>query len=283
MKADGKEIGDLKMKFYPAMVPHDSKSSKYICILMLCFSVPALAAAVVLRHYSFFVLFLITGVFALIYGGFWAFWTKKEKKKEQEIREIEEAKVTGSEPDPLALYEFILPREQLKKAAFKRVIDVLKWVPLVALIMTAVITGTLVFYGETPGIGQCFGMLLFCMIVGIPGIIIQFVINKAYTAELPRKVVLYPGKLVVDGEVMAAGEIREIRVSPKRMYNYHSPKILRGMTVKTGKGKRVYQFDFWSGRESADRLCWAEYPAFVDAVTEWGRANHIAVVIEYME
>ena len=177
-------------------------------------------------------------------------------------------------------YEFLLPTEILKKAALKRIRDCIKWSFVIALGVFALLEVSLMLNGAWDGAGQAVSMLLFCFLLTVPGYVIQLIICKIYTRNLPYKIILCPGKLIVSEDSFFVQQIKNIQASPVRVYNPYSPGIFRKLTVCTERGKKTYTIDF---RAVGAEIRWEEYPQFADALYHWGKANNVPVVFAYMD
>ena len=94
---------------------------------------------------------------------------------------------------------------------------------------------------------------------------------------------MFPGKLIVDDRSFPAGTIREVRVSPERIYNRNSPGVFREMQIRTENGGEKFRIDYRSGSASNGAPFWEEYEAFIAALSGWGAENGVPVVIAYMD
>ena len=91
------------------------KINKILCIMCLIMSIMLLALMIVLRLLgkpAVFLLPLITGGFALLYGILWAFWSGKEKKAEEKIRQVLETRSASQTSAGFAPQEFIVPKDR---------------------------------------------------------------------------------------------------------------------------------------------------------------------------
>ena len=262
------------------------KINKMLCIMFLVMSVVLLALMIILRLLgkpAVFVLPLITGAFALVYGILWAFWAGKEKKAEEKLRQALEARSTEYAPGGFKPREFLLPKDRLMEEAYKRFRGVIKWVAIGSLGFTALITVILLFSHALNNPLQPLYLLIFCLIAAVPGTIIQWVIYRKYEASVPQRICLYQGSLVIDGNVFSSQEILNITISPNRIMNTNSPMIFREMLVTTSRGETLFRIDYKAGNAAGGQLCWEEYPLFSEALKAWGEANLVPVTIAYME
>ena len=130
---------------------------------------------------------------------------------------------------------------------------------------------------------QLLCILLFGFLITIPGMLMQLGLYWEYVRSVPSRILLFPGKLIVDNCSFPAGTIREIRISPDRIYNRNSPGVFREMLIRTGKGGEKYRIDYRSGSGSNGAPFWEEYEAFIAALSGWGAGNGVPVVIAYMD
>ena len=270
------------------MIHQGRKLNKILCLGLLGAAVLFLTAAAVRafldqesRAYADMVLALITGGFGLFYGMLWAFWARKERKAADALREL--AAKTAAEPDPGRpdSEEFTLPKDRLTEAARKRFLDVVKWSRIGALVVFAVIFAILLFNDAlTGGIQQPVSLALFSVLLSLPAVVIQWIIYKRYESSVPGRVLLYPGKLVVDAAVYSARDIREIRVSSARRANPNSVDLYREMEVRAAEGSRIWRIDYRAGDGA---LSWEAYPWFVRSLTVWGKQNGVSVTVDYMD
>ena len=264
------------------------KINRFLCLGMAAAAVVSLAAAGALYvagkenwGAAILILGLITGGFALLYGILWAVFAKREKKAELALQAAEAAKLKESpqEEGAFGWREFVLPKQRLTEAAFRRFTKGFQWVAIIALILFVLMTGSMIRAGSFGGPLHALAILGFCVAISIPGLIVQGVIYRKYEKAVPERILLYPGSLTVDGRVFSAQEIRGVSISPPRVYNVNSPAVFRGMEVRTADGEKRYTIDFRSDRS----VSWEEYPQFAEALLEWGEANRIPVTTAYME
>jgi hypothetical protein len=116
----------------------------------------------------------------------------------------------------------------------------------------------------------------------IPGLLIQFSLYLKYDQSVPSRILLFPGKLVIDSRRLSAREIREIRVSPARVLNRNSTDVFREMLIQTEKSRTKYRIDYRTGTVSNEQPFWAEYEQFLAALSEWGKQNRVQVTVSYM-
>ena len=262
------------------------KINKILCIMCLIMSIMLLALMIVLRLLgkpAVFLLPLITGGFALLYGILWAFWSGKEKKAEEKIRQVLETRSASQTSAGFAPQEFIVPKDRLTKEAYNRFRGIIKWLVIGSLGFTLLITVILFFSHALNNPLQPLYLLFFCVAVAIPGTIIQWIIYRKYEASVPHRICLYQGSLVIDSSTFASQEILDITISPNRLMNASSPMIFREMLIRTSRGETRCRIDFKAGAAAGGQLCWEEYPLFSEVLKAWGKANLVPVTIAYME
>ena len=116
----------------------------------------------------------------------------------------------------------------------------------------------------------------------IPGILIQLCLYFVYDQSVPARIMLYPGKLIVDNASLSAREIQAIRVSPARIFNLNSPDVFREMLIRTEKSSVKLRIDYRTGTVSNEQPFWEEYGTFIAALSEWGVRNNVPVTISFM-
>ena len=156
---------------------------------------------------TFCILALISGAFSLLYGTLWLIYGLKEKKTERELSEFfgrQNLPVDPARPD---YREFFLPEERLKGMSRKRFRSVLRWTGFAALAAFLLICGIQLAVGSLASPLQVLFIFLFCALITIPGILVQLYLFLKYDCSVPSRILLFPGKLIVDDTVFLAGEI----------------------------------------------------------------------------
>ena len=206
---------------------------------------------------------------------------KKEKKAELELRELLEQQNTSEDPYRLDYREFILPKKDLIKKAGTRARRIIQWSGIAALGVFLLIEGIQLACGSLKSPVQLLYMFLFCILIMIPGILIHLSLYFKYDQSVPSRIMLFPGKLIIDNVSLSAREIRDIRVSPALIFNRNSPDVFREMLIRTDKST-MYRIDYRTGTASNEQPFWAEYAQFIAALSEWGKKNRVAVIVSYM-
>ena len=272
----------------PFRIYKGKKINQYLCLLFSIFSVIFLIVAGTLAlvknaaaGYAFCILAIITGGFSLLYGLFWFIFGKKEKKAELELRKLLEQQNTSEDPYRLDYREFILPKKDLIKKAGTRARRIIQWSGIAALGVFLLIGGIQLACGSLKSPVQLLYMFLFCILIMIPGILIHLSLYFKYDQSVPSRIMLFPGKLIIDNVSLSAREIRDIRVSPALIFNRNSPDVFREMLIRTDKST-MYRIDYRTGTASNEQPFWAEYAQFIAALSEWGKKNRVAVIVSYM-
>ena len=265
------------------------KINRFLCLLFLIFTAILLIAAgifALLKNSeaggTFCILAMITGGFSLLYGLLWFLYGRTEKKAERKLREILEGQNEPNDPGLPDYQEFILPKADLIKKAGKRAGSIARWTGICALGMFLLIGGIQLACGSLKRPVQLLYMLLFCIAIMIPGILIQLKLYREYGRSVPSRILLFPGKLIIDNASLPAREIREIRVSPAQIFNRNSPDVFREMTIRTEKSSAKYRIDYRAGTASGEQPFWEDYGLFITALSEWGTKNNVPVSISYM-
>lgn len=266
------------------------KINKILCLSFLGITLITLSAAGVCTALdrsalcqTFCILALITGAFCLVYGVLWLIYGRKEGKTEKALNELLSRQYMPEDPARPDYREFILPKARLTEAARNRTRSVLRWTGIMALGAFLLICGIQLACGAIGSPLQVLFILIFCVLITIPGLLVQLCLYLKYDRSVPSRILLFPGKLVVDDTVFPAGEIREIRASPDRIMNPNSPDVFREMLVRKEKRSAKYRIDHRTGRASGEQPFWEEYAQFIAALSGWGAANGVPVIIGYMD
>lgn len=232
---------------------------------------------------TFGILALITGGFSLIYGVLWFVWARKESKADRILRAALGPESAAQDSAPPVWREFRLPGEQLRKTAYRRFSALVRWIILAAFCTGALIEIIIFACGTRKSFPQMLYTVLFCVLIAIPGIFIQWRIYRQYVRSVPEKIQLYQGRLAVDDVFFSSGEILEIKVSSEQLFNLNSPAVFRKLLIRTETGSTAYCIDSRSGRSSSDQPFWPEYGALLAALSEWGSENSVTVNITFMD
>ena len=275
---------------YSVPIIRGKKVNRYICLIFLVLAVIFLGLAVALAQLqkpelssTFFSLTMITGGFSLFYGIGWFFWYRKEKKAEEELRMAAASQRLPQGAGRQTSWEFILPKEHLTDSAFRRLMNIIRWTGIAAYGVFLLIMGIQLACGSLQRPFQIVYTLLFCILITIPGIIVQWVIYKKYARSVPQHILMRPGEFVIDDRAFALRDIEKIRISADRVYNPNSPAVFRNLLVQMDGYDALYRIDYRSGSASDGQPFWEEYELFSDALISWGEENSIPVIIDYME
>lgn len=262
------------MRYFPIF--RGRKINRMLCITFLVLVV-ILTPVYIFAPDIGYIFALIAGGFAMIYGYLWRYWAKKEKEKERKIREMMEPPGAQDVSD-IIWREYLIPREALLKSAVQRVISVGRWSMCAAAVVFILITAPLVVSGSFGGIVHAFSILFFCVVISALGPLIQEIIYITYKTGVPRKIGLYPAKIIINDKTINTADIKEIMVSPEKIYNPDSPDIFRKIVIKANR-KTTLRIDYRADKS----IQWKEYPEFLNALCEWGKINRVKVIIMYMQ
>lgn len=265
------------------------KINKMLCLFFLFFALISLIAAGVCAlaidsaaGYTLCILAVIAGGFSLLYGVLWLIYGRMERIKELELRETLKGQNAIDDPYRLDYREFILPKAALTKKAGTRVRSIVRWTGIAAFAVFVLIGVIQLACGSLKSPLQLLYMFLFCVLIMIPGILIQFCLSLKYDQSVPSRILLFPGKLVIDNMTLTANEIREIRVSPSQIFNRNSPDVFREMLILTEEGRTKYRIDYRTGTAFNEQPFWEEYGQFIETLSEWGKKNNVPVTVSYM-
>ena len=266
------------------------KINKILCVFFLVPTLILLLAAAVSAltgrseaGYALCITALITGAFSLLYGILWFLYGRKEKETELALNDLLGSQYVPEDPARSEYREFLLPKTRLTETARGRLRMIVRWSLITPFGVLLLIGGIQYAAGGAVTPLQLLYILLFGFLISIPGILIQLGLYREYARSVPSRILLFPGKLIVDDRSFSAGTIREIRVSPDRIYNRDSPGVFREMLIRTEKGGEKYRIDYRSGSASNGAPFWEEYEEFIAALSGWGAENGVPVVIAYMD
>ena len=265
------------------------KINKILFIVFLTITLILLAAAGISAllarpeiAWTICIIALITGAFSLLYGILWFIYGRKEKKTEQVLNEVFGQQYASEDTIQPDYREFLLPKDRLTETALRRFRSIVLWTGIAALGVFLLICVILYAAGSSPDPLHQLSILLFSILIMVPGILVQQGIYQKYEQSVPSRIMLFPGKLIIDNTCFYAGEIREIRISPDHAYNPNSPDVFREMQVQTDTRTAAYRIDYRNGTPANGQPFWAEYESFIAALTSWGAVNNVRVFISYM-
>ena len=266
------------------------KLNKILCLIFLALTLILLAAAGVsflldnaALGRTFRIIALITGAFTLVYALLWLLYAKKESRAEQAMNAVLRRQYSAAEAARTEYREFTVPKAELTKAARRRYDSILLWSGITALGSFLLILGIQLACGSLRSPAQAVYVLVFCLLIMVPGVLVQGSLYRKYADAVPSRILLYPGKLVVDDTSYSASAIRELRVSPDRVVNPHSPSVFRELLIRTDAQTAVYRIDYRSGTSANEQPFWAEYEAFLAALSAWGAENGVTVTVAFMD
>lgn len=261
--------------------------NKILCLVLLVLTLILLGTAALFFLTGnediaavFGILAAILGGFALIYGVMWFIWGRKEKKADQVLNTIFSS---SQVPGTVTCQEFRLPKEWLKAAAGKRFFTILHWI-LAAMLGIFLFLGILLSVtGSLRTPLQLVYGLVFCLLIALPGSLVQWHLYRQYVRSIPEKIQLFPGRLVIDDTFYAAGEIREILMSSEHLMNQNSPAVFREMQVRTETSSTTYRIDYRVGTPDNGQPRWEAYDQLIEALSRWGTDNSVTVRIQFMD
>lgn len=264
-----------------------------ICLISAgcaCVSLIAAVAFVLLgkdsQAFALFILTLILSGFALLYGVIWFVYSRKERIAAQRLAEHDEliASLRNEDPARYEIREFTIPKDRLTETARTRFMSIVRALEIIMLAMFAVLTVILIINGALAKPVQFLYTAIFCILIGLPGIVPQWIIYEKFKNSVPERVLLFPSKLVIDEKLFPVRDIQLIRVSSNRRHNLNSTAIFREVIVQTTKNASTYRFDYRVDDPKKNRQPrWEEYPEFVTALADWGRQNSVVVKVDYMD
>lgn len=232
---------------------------------------------------TFLILGAVTGAFALLYGVLWMIFAFLEGKRQRLLEEITASESEQAGTD-FTCKEYLLPKEKLMQAARKRFQSIVIWSCVIAFLALAGILLLLFFSKALKEPVQILYTLIFGVVIMLPGILIQLEILNRYASSVPGKVVLFPGKMVVDQTVYAASSIKNIRITSSEVLNPNSPAVYREMCINYGEGSScIYRIDYRTRGNPQEQPEWADYSGFVSDLYAWGNENRVDVTIDYMD
>lgn len=232
---------------------------------------------------TFLIIGVITGGFALLYGVLWMIFAFLEGKRQRALEKIN-AEKAGRREAGFTCKEYLLPKEKLMQAARKRFRKIVIWSCMISLLTASGILLLLFFSNALKEPLQILYTLLFSAVIMLPGILIQLEILSRYTSSVPGKIVLFPGKMVVDQTVYAANAIKNIRITSSEVMNPNSPAVYRELRINCGEGSScIYRIDYRTRGDPQEQPEWADYSRFVSNLYAWGNENRIDVTIDYMD
>lgn len=265
------------------------KVNRLFCLLFLVLTLIFLVTsfAMTLLHRKditsvFLILSAIMAGFSVFYGFSWLYWSRKEKTKSEALRAADQQKM-HKDTGRITFREFTLPKESLTKSAFRRFQRIVRWTIVAVLAAFLLILGIQLLFGTLQGPLQLIWILLFCVLIAVPGLVVQWIIYKKYERSVPQRILLYPGKIVIDEKTFAVKDISEIRITSDYLYNQNSPAFNRKLLIQMGGSCVQYRLDYRTGMASSEQPFWKEYRQFHDSLSYWGEENDIPVIIEYMD
>lgn len=224
------------------------------------------------------VLAAMTGCFGLFYGILWFVYARKEQARQQKIERA--AQILRQEDDHRIDYkEFVLPQQKLTEAAKMRFRKIaLGLVVAVAVVFVVMSTAVLITCGYG-GPGQLIVMAVFCMITGLPGVIMQYIIYRKYEKSVPGHIMFFPGKILVDEKQFLMNDIEKITVSSYKSNNPNNSALYRKLIIQTKKDKHEYTIDYRNLNGEGPH--WKEYGVMLEALKTWAEQHRADLTVDY--
>ena len=229
--------------------------------------------------YTFFVLSVILAGFGAFYGVLWFIFADKENKVQKKIEEIEE--YSESSDQKKEYREFILPKKEMTESAKKRFEKIVRLMPVMVIVLFVLIYGIQFFTAGFAGWRHLLTVLLFCILICVPGILLQYAIYRYYVGRIPNKISFYQEKLYIDKVAFLTKQIREIRISSEKLINRYSPSLYRQLTIDAEDGSCSYLIDYRAENKEAPH--WPEYGNLVEELRKWAEENRIELKVNYMD
>ena len=221
----------------------------------------------------------IAACFCLLYGILWGVYAHKEKKHQ---RKLEEVAKLFSEPDDSAVtyHEFILPRKELIHASKNRLQRIAFALLVSGIVQFVIMYGIMYLSNGYGGIRHLISVMGFAFVVVTPGILMQYIVFRKYARAVPERIMLFPGKIIVDGLQYCTYEIKSITVSSIRSVSKDTSVLYRKLKIYTKKQVREYTIDYRFAVDDNPR--WSGYGEFLMALRSWAEQNRVKLTVDYM-
>ena len=226
----------------------------------------------------------IIGAFALLYGILWAVFASKEKKENKLLNRQPAVDPREHYADIQGTVTFTLPRAELLYLAKKRLRAIEKWLWIAEGILFLILYVPVTITDGFGSLSRLATILALCVIIVVPGVVIQEVIYRSYIFDMPERIGLYIGRISVDDRTYPAYEMTEIAMSSPKARNASSSKVFRTLTITAQNASKTYKIDFRApsaGRSIQPR--WNQYDEFCEALMAWGSTNGVAVKMDFMD
>lgn len=266
-------------------IPH-RRINKILCLSMLSMAVIFLALGGVFTLLDgpdmgllLCVPAVIAGGFSLLYGILWGVYGRKERMQQKRLERA--TQVLSRPADDIVTYqEFVLPRAELIAAAKRRFQKIAVALLLSDVIIFVVLYGFLCVGNGYAGIGHLISVMVFCLLMVLPGILMQYLIFQKYARAVPERIQLFPGKLILDGRQFCTNEIKRLTVSSFLSASRDTSVLYRKLIVSTEKQTREYAIDYRFASE--DTPHWREYGTLLQALRIWAEQNQVRLTVDYM-
>ncbi|MCQ2433092.1 MAG: hypothetical protein MJ175_10870 [Clostridia bacterium] len=221
----------------------------------------------------------IVGIFCLFYGFLWFIYYRTEQKRQTKLMRAAEILAQDSEEERADDHEFIIPREALTEAAWHHFRSIALALVIAALTAFMIVYGILLITNGFGGIAHLLITALFCFLVTLPGTLVQYIIYRNYARSVPGRILLFPGKLLVDERQFTVRDIEKVTISSYRSANSSSAALYRKLTVQTAGRTFTYTIDY---RAAGGNPRWAGYGLLLVSLQTWAQQNRVTLVVDYM-
>lgn len=224
--------------------------------------------------YVTLVLAAITAGFGVLYLVLWQVFKWQEQQSQLKLEQAAQLPAEENE-GALEYREFVLPKQKLAETAYARFQKIAAALLIVAVVVFVILAGS-----NLAGGGRIWGTGLFCILVITPGILLQYLLYRRYADSIPERIVLFPGKLIVDNHSYRTGELEQITISAYKNANRNAIQVYRKMIVKEKRKERLYTIDYCAPSEGNPR--WEGYGVFLESLKNWAKQNSVPLKVDYM-
>jgi len=262
------------------------KINKVFCLVMLAVAVIFLILGVAFYlpgkntalAKTFWMLAAIIGGYGLIFGIKWFLNSRNEEKIRQKLEK--DFRMPEESDEYLTYsYRFHLPYEDLIETARLRFLKTIRGCLLGSLITFVLIYGLLFFTIGFAGFRHMALVAVFCLMIMLPGVIIQFNIYRKYRNSVPQRIVMYPGNLTVDDRRFEVHRIKKCCITPAHPQKDHvSVGAYRRLMIITTDKTYEYMLDYRSSAPGVPR--WDKFEELTEALQTWAVKNQVQLTFE---
>lgn len=221
----------------------------------------------------------IAGCFSIFYGILWGVFVRKEQKRQRKIERAAQMLLPRSD-DVVTDREFILPGQELIRASKSRLQKITAALLVSGGVVSVILYGILYLSNGFGGIGHLISVFVFCFLMMIPGILVQYIIFRKYARSVPERIRLFPDKIIINGQQYCTREVERITVSSFNSVNKDTSVLYRKLIIRTKDRTREYTIDYRFASEEAPR--WSEYGEFLMSLRFWAEQNRVRLTVDYM-